>query len=64
MVYSTQIHVYVLVSRVIYGIYSSWHLYHPQQVCCYCNKIVFVWPCIIIINGKEEGQLDTAVTVY
>jgi hypothetical protein len=26
--------------------------------------VIFVWPCIISIDGKEENQLDAKMTVY
>jgi hypothetical protein len=27
-------------------------------------NLIFVWPCVISIDGKEENQLDATVTVY
>jgi hypothetical protein len=28
------------------------------------HLLIFVWPCIIDINNKEDTQLDTIITVY
>jgi hypothetical protein len=29
-----------------------------------CRNLVFVGPCIVSIDGKEENQLDAEITVY
>jgi hypothetical protein len=28
------------------------------------TNLIFVWPCIIDINNKEDTQLDATITVY
>lgn len=28
------------------------------------SNLIFVWPCIIIVDGGEKGQIDETVTVY
>ena len=28
------------------------------------SDLVFVWPCIVDNDGKEESQLDATITVY
>jgi len=28
------------------------------------STLIFVWPFIIIIDGKEESQIDAIITIY
>jgi hypothetical protein len=29
-----------------------------------CTNLIFVWPCIIDVDNKEDNQLDATITVY
>lgn len=46
--------IYVLVDRIIYGFYSSWHECSPQKLCCYCHKI----PCLCYSFSGEMILCD------